>query len=272
MTPVVPDPQKVELARQILAADGFEQLARQVESQTLTRTIAVMGQNPMFPRAFLQELSKQMAARVPDLDLKDSIVALYQQRFTTDELRQILAFESSPVGQKLMSSGPAMLAQIQPEVTLWNRKTSQEVTRKILTEHPDWGKQIAENRQRENAEMLATTMPSADAAGKSSEKTYWNTRDVQPPQVIAKAEPQYSEEARKAKLEGSVMLSLTVGSDGAAHDVKVVRPLGSGLDEKAVQAVNQWRWRPAMKSGVAVATRATVEVRFQLQDNPPTKN
>ncbi len=84
------------------------------------------------------------------------------------------------------------------------------------------------------------------------------------PEVITKADPEYSEEARKAKYSGTVVLSIVVNADGTAADIKVVRSLGLGLDEKAVDAVRRWRFRPGMNKGVPVRVRAQIEVNFRL--------
>lgn len=88
--------------------------------------------------------------------------------------------------------------------------------------------------------------------------------DVSAPQLISKIEPEYSEEARKAKYSGSVLLSIVVDSSGLPRDIKVVRPLGLGLDQKAIEAVMKWRFRPGMKGGRPVAVQAQVEVSFRL--------
>ena len=84
------------------------------------------------------------------------------------------------------------------------------------------------------------------------------------PQVLLKVDPEYSEQARKAKYQGTVVLSLVVQSDGSVRDIKVVEPLGLGLDEKAIEAVKQWRFRPGMKSGQPVNVAAIIEVTFRL--------
>jgi len=84
-----------------------------------------------------------------------------------------------------------------------------------------------------------------------------------PPVLISKVEPQYTEEARRAKLQGTVVLYVEVGPDGVAHNIKVQRPLGMGLDEKAIEAVQQWRFRPGMKDGKPVTVAATLEVNFR---------
>jgi len=88
--------------------------------------------------------------------------------------------------------------------------------------------------------------------------------DVSPPVLISKTEPEYSEAARKAKFSGTVLLSLVVDEHGMPRDIKVIRPLGLGLDEKAVEAVQKWRFRAGLKDGHPVATQATIEVSFRL--------
>lgn len=87
---------------------------------------------------------------------------------------------------------------------------------------------------------------------------------VSAPIPLYKVEPEYSEEARKAKFQGTVVLSIVVDERGMPTQFKVVRPLGLGLDEKAIEAVQKWRFRPAQKDGRAVAVLATVEVNFRL--------
>ncbi len=84
------------------------------------------------------------------------------------------------------------------------------------------------------------------------------------PRVIYKTDPEYSEEARKAKYQGTVVLWLVVGPDGRAHDIRVQRSLGLGLDEKALEAVKQWKFEPAKLNGNPVAVAVNVEVDFRL--------
>jgi TonB family protein len=88
--------------------------------------------------------------------------------------------------------------------------------------------------------------------------------DVLAPVLISKVEPEYSEEARKAKFSGTVVLSVVVDTSGVARSIHVVRSLGLGLDEKAVEAVAHWRFRPATRNGLPVNVAAYVEVNFRL--------
>jgi len=87
---------------------------------------------------------------------------------------------------------------------------------------------------------------------------------VSQPAVIFKVDPEYSEEARKAKYSGTVTLAVVVDAEGKARDIHVVKSLGMGLDEKAIEAVEKWKFRPGMKGGQAVNVRATIEVNFRL--------
>lgn len=87
---------------------------------------------------------------------------------------------------------------------------------------------------------------------------------VSAPVPILKVEPEYSEEARKAKFQGTVLLAIVVDESGKTTNVRVLRPLGMGLDEKACEAVMKWRFRPGYKDGKPVAVMANVEVNFRL--------
>jgi periplasmic protein TonB len=89
-------------------------------------------------------------------------------------------------------------------------------------------------------------------------------RGVTPPQLLYKVEPEFSEEARKAKYQGVVVLSIHVDATGTVRDVRVQQSLGLGLDEKAIDAVSHWRFRPGLLDGKPVVTEATVQVTFQL--------
>src|SRR5690242_13834764 len=87
---------------------------------------------------------------------------------------------------------------------------------------------------------------------------------VSAPRIISDPEPEYSEEARKAKYQGVCVLWLVVGPDGRPRDIRVARSLGLGLDEKAIEAVKNWKFEPALKDGKPVAVQINVEVNFHL--------
>ena len=82
--------------------------------------------------------------------------------------------------------------------------------------------------------------------------------------LLERTEPEYTDEARIANHEGSVLLQVDVDTDGYARNIAVLRPLGLGLDEQAVAAVAQWRFRPARRNGQKVASRVRLEIAFRL--------
>ena len=87
---------------------------------------------------------------------------------------------------------------------------------------------------------------------------------VSAPHLIYGPEPEFSEEARKAKYQGTVVLQVVVGADGRTHNIRVAQSLGMGLDEKAIEAIRQWKFEPSRKDGVAVAVLVDIEVNFHL--------
>jgi protein TonB len=88
--------------------------------------------------------------------------------------------------------------------------------------------------------------------------------DVSAPQLIYQVDPEFSEEARKAKFQGEVLVHLIVDAQGRPTNVKVIRPVGMGLDEKARDAVMQYKFRPARKGGQPVPVELNVAVNFQI--------
>lgn len=95
---------------------------------------------------------------------------------------------------------------------------------------------------------------------------------ISPPAPIYKPEPNYSEEARKAKYEGTVVLAIVIDENGNVRQTHVVRSLGLGLDEKATEAVQKWKFRPGMKDGRPVPVQATIQVNFRLHKDPNAKS
>jgi len=87
---------------------------------------------------------------------------------------------------------------------------------------------------------------------------------VSAPRPVYAPDPEYSEEARKAKFQGTCVLWLVVGPDGRPRDIRAARTLGLGLDEKAIEAVKNWKFEPALKDGKPVAVMINVEVSFRL--------
>jgi TonB family protein len=86
-----------------------------------------------------------------------------------------------------------------------------------------------------------------------------------PPKVVSKVEPNYTDDARSAKIEGLVALSLIVDAQGRAHKIRVTKSLDKGLDQQAIGAIEKWHFAPGIKDGKPVRAAAIIEVNFHLR-------
>jgi len=77
-------------------------------------------------------------------------------------------------------------------------------------------------------------------------------------------DPEYTDEARAALLEGTEVVTVEIGPDGLAHNAQVLQGLGLGLDENGLDAISQWRFQPGMKDGQPVTVMATIEINWSL--------
>jgi len=116
-------------------------------------------------------------------------------------------------------------------------------------------------------EFAPAAPPPASPTGVSGEALRIGN-GVSQPRLSQKVEPSYSEEARRAKLQGTVNLNCIIGADGKARDFQVATSLGLGLDEKAIEGVSMWVFQPAVKDGKPVDVYATIQVTFHLINNP----
>ena len=111
----------------------------------------------------------------------------------------------------------------------------------------------------------------ADLEGKSydSPSSVGNVYRAEPhivsaPRAVDSPAPDYSDEGRRAKLEGSMVVWLVVDPTGTARDLQIQRPLGLGLDEKAVERISTWQFEPGKKDGQPVPVKINVDVSFRL--------
>jgi len=93
-----------------------------------------------------------------------------------------------------------------------------------------------------------------------------NVPGVSVPTVIKRVEPQYTTEARQARVTGAVVLQAVIQTDGTADILKVVKPLPLGLTESALEAIRQWKFRPANRYGKVIPASMAIEVNFNLQE------
>ncbi len=114
--------------------------------------------------------------------------------------------------------------------------------------------------------LMALTVCGAIALAQTDRKAHRiDEPGVTPPTLLSKVEPVYTEAARNAKIEGAVMLSTEIDTEGLAQNIQVLKGLDGGLDQSAIAAVSQWRFKPGKKDGKPVVVEARIEVNFRLQ-------
>ena len=116
--------------------------------------------------------------------------------------------------------------------------------------------------------MFLSALGFAEQSSSGQRQIVFSDLRTQAPVVTRKVEPEYSQRARDAGIEGTVVLYVEIGVDGRAHRIRVIKGLGFGLDRKAIEAVRQWEFEPGMKNGVFTNTPATIDVKFKL---PPVR-
>jgi TonB family protein len=92
----------------------------------------------------------------------------------------------------------------------------------------------------------------------------FNDSSMLPLRAISVEDPQYTDSARRKKINGQVILAVALNAQGTIDDVKVVRSLDKGLDQAAIDAVKQWKFSPAIKDGKPVAAQLEVEIQFRI--------
>jgi TonB family protein len=112
---------------------------------------------------------------------------------------------------------------------------------------------------------LTAVRPVWSQEGTKQGKAYKAGNGVMQPRVLSKVDPEYSQEARRDQIEGSVLLQAIITPEGIADNITVVKGVGSGLDDKAIEAVSKWTFQPGTKDGSPVPVWVTIEVNFRLK-------
>lgn len=115
---------------------------------------------------------------------------------------------------------------------------------------------------------LASTSMAGSAQQAAESRVYKPGEGVVAPVVVKEVKPQYTPDAMRARVQGVVTLECVVRPDGSVGEARVTKALNPGLDEEAIKAVRQWRFKPGLKDGKAVPVRITLEMTFTLRDTP----
>jgi TonB family protein len=117
-----------------------------------------------------------------------------------------------------------------------------------------------------SAAAWCSAQSSAQSKAQATMQAVAITDDITPPRLSEVASPDYTAEAKKKKIEGAVTLMIVIDKKGDVVDAKVVKGLGYGLDENAIIAVKEWKYKPAEKDGAPIAVKMEVTVDFFPRD------
>lgn len=192
---------------------------------------------------------KRVRIRQHILEIQADRILLYydQERKKLRGLRG-----DSLVIEATLEQGPYSIESIRPILTKIFLSPSEQLADVV----PDYWKQFCA----EEADPTQRSRRVDDVAAEARAQFL----DVKPPILLRKREPPYSEEARRARLQGALVLYVVVDARGDVSEVRVVRPLGLGLDEEAVRTIRKWKFKPATRSGAPIAARILVEISFRL--------
>ena len=177
---------------------------------------------------------------------------------TTQKYDPLISAEVEPLLQKALAAEPPDSLDAALTLELYARFLRNQ---KREAEADTVANRAAEIRKRW---VAADPTQRRDVLPTGTSNAYKVGGGVTAPVVTSKKDPAYTEEARSAKYQGTVLLAVEIAPDGLAHNLRVVRSLGLGLDEKAVEAVSQWQFKPGTKDGQPVTVAATIEVNFRL--------
>lgn len=97
------------------------------------------------------------------------------------------------------------------------------------------------------------------------DRVYHLTSEIQPPVLVSQVNPTYPAAARRARREGIAVVAAVVGADGSVRAAKIVRSVGPDIDRAALEAIRQWRYRPASREGRPVAVHTVIQIAFELE-------
>jgi len=259
-----PDPAtslRIDMDECLPAASEFDRVPALKELRSCSAAAGLSDPSAIVDKIFAQlpGASAKLSEAVKALSAKGSVV-----------LKMQAAAHAPGLGALLQSQG---LPGVEPDAPLVLMQMN--LAEFSLDPLPDTAFQVPDGYQEAPFEDLlkpalpATRLAQAPVASPAPPYTGNVSRpgsDVSAPVPTFRPEPKYTQEARRARIEGAVLLSVVVDPDGNTRNIKVVKSLDPGLDQKAIEAVSQWKFKPGQKDGMPVAVQAQVEVNFRLLD------
>lgn len=238
----------------------------------------------------VKKVMNKFMGRLLDLyrfdEMIEDMAGLYRKHMTSSDVEGIINFYSSPAGQHWLDVQPAMLREYLPLALERMQDRVRPLMDEILKEMRAEMAKSGAGFENAGSQILPPSTSSGNSAAaqpKSPGQVYeWAAGEtrvdaqgnrVTNPKAIVMPLPPYTEEARKAGIEGMVVLQGIVRKDGTIDSCRVMKGLGYGLDESAINTItNNWRFDPGTLYGKPVDVLATLEVHFRLYSKPPAIN
>jgi TonB family protein len=126
---------------------------------------------------------------------------------------------------------------------------------------PDYWKPFLEDRARKDPRTIEQEDKPLTTSWDPGNPQFKN---MTPPHIVSQPDPEFSKEARQYRFQGTVVVKLLIDKEGKPKEIRITHPLGLGQDEKAVEAIRKWKFKPAVKDGNPVEAFAAIEVKFRL--------
>jgi len=277
------DPSKEADIRRLLDVMGTAKLATQEMDMTeenmkpfLSKSFPPGEYREKLIDLFLTKLHSKIGAQ----QIVDLMVPIYDKYFTDEEIKRLIQFYESPLGQKMASVQPELVSESREAGKKWAGIWAQESMRDVLLEHPDLAAALKTAQLANRAAVSSPMPPVGEVAGVSGGITSQapsNSSPAAPPQrvrvasgiesghLVSKVAPVYPGAARQARVQGTVLLLAHIDKDGNIVDLQLIsgHPM---LVPAAIEAVKQWKYTPYLLNGAPVEVETQVEVNFVLSN------
>jgi TonB family protein len=259
------DPALAADIRKLLDEAGMMQLVRQQIDAASQPMVQLMKQNPSLTPQFVDELMRRVKEKLLGPELEEMAVQIYARFFTREDVRQLLAYQESPIGRKSREVMPQMLAELNKEMREYGENVGRDAAIELVKEHPEYLKPTG-------ASATAPVPPAGDASGADSASAAQRPtpftgdhieKQAAEANLIKKIDPLYPDLAKKARVQGAVRFSVLISKEGKVEDMRLIsgHPL---LVNAAKDAVKQWEYKPFLLDNRPVQAITEVEVDFYL--------
>jgi TonB family protein len=275
------DPSKEADIRRLLDLTGAAKLGMQAMDVT-EKNMRPLLSNSFPPGEYREKLIDLFFAKFRSKfgaqQLVDFALPVYDRHFTDEEIKGLIQFYETPLGQKMASAQPELFSETQEAGKKWAGIWARESIFEVLSENPDLAAAYKSAREANKAAAPSSMPPAnetggvignilsqtpASSSGSASPQRVRVASGIAAGLLVSKVDPVYPPVARQARVQGTVLLQAHIGRDGSVQDLQLIsgHPL---LAPAAIDAVKQWRYTPYLLNGTPVDVETQIQVNFTL--------